>query len=90
MGSAEGRDRPFLTSHEIADWLGVTPRTVCLWAECSEMPAVRFGRQWRFRRAEVERWIEQSSNTLGIESAVRSLSPAVASALKRRAGNGAR
>jgi excisionase family DNA binding protein len=44
---------PLLTTVEIAFVLKVSPRTVCLWAERSEIPALRVGRQWRFRRDEL-------------------------------------
>jgi excisionase family DNA binding protein len=33
-------------------------RTVSLWAECGEIPAFKVGRQWRFRRESITKWIE--------------------------------
>ena len=47
-----------LCSKEIASLLGLSERTVRLWAECSELPAVKIGRQWRFHRKAVEKWLE--------------------------------
>jgi excisionase family DNA binding protein len=52
-----------LTTQQVARWLGVSSRTVCLWAECSELPALKVGRQWRFRREGIARWITQSEKT---------------------------
>lgn len=47
----------FLTTAAVAKWLGVAPRTVCLWAECNEIPAIKIGRQWRFRECELWEWL---------------------------------
>jgi excisionase family DNA binding protein len=55
--------RTFLTSRDLAEWLGVSTRTVCLWAELGEIPAFRAGRQWRFRLVEIEGWLKSQRNT---------------------------
>jgi excisionase family DNA binding protein len=34
-------DTHLLTSTQVATLLGVSVRTVCLWAECSELPAYK-------------------------------------------------
>ena len=47
----------FLTTAAVAKWLGIAPRTVCLWAECKEIPAIKIGRQWRFREGESWEWL---------------------------------
>lgn len=52
---------PLLTTAAVAKWLGVSARTICLWAECREIPAIKIGRQWRFREAEVGEWLASSS-----------------------------
>jgi excisionase family DNA binding protein len=57
---------PLLSSAQVAAWLGISQRTVCLWAELEEVPAFKLGHQWRFREDEVRRWLEgQSSIALG-------------------------
>jgi len=48
---------PLLTTAAVAKWLGIAPRTVCLWAECKEIPAIKIGRQWRFRESELRDWL---------------------------------
>jgi excisionase family DNA binding protein len=48
---------PLLTTAVVAKWLGIAPRTVCLWAECKEIPAIKIGRQWRFRESELWEWL---------------------------------
>ena len=49
---------PLLTTAEVAAWLGVSARTICLWAELDEIPAFKLGHQWRFREATLQKWIE--------------------------------
>ena len=55
----------FLTTQQIATLLGIATRTVCLWAECGELPAIKVGRQWRFRRDTLIEWLSiRESNQL--------------------------
>jgi excisionase family DNA binding protein len=46
---------PLLKTVDVAKILGVSTRTICLWAECSEIPGVRIGKQWRFRQHDLAR-----------------------------------
>ncbi len=63
--SIETRDVPanqaMLNLKEVSVWLRVAPRTLRLWAELGEIPAVKIGRQWRFRREDVEEWLTMRS-----------------------------
>jgi excisionase family DNA binding protein len=52
---------PLMTTAAVAKWLGVSARTVCLWAECEEIPAIKIGRQWRFRENELGRWLSRTN-----------------------------
>ena len=56
-------DVHLLTSTDAATLLGVSVRTVCLWAECSELPAYKVGRRWLFQRDEITHWLEQQRHT---------------------------
>lgn len=49
---------PLLSTAAVAKWLGISTRAVCLWAECKSIPALKIGRQWRFRPDEVQAWIQ--------------------------------
>ena len=51
---------PLLTTAAVARWLGISTRAVCLWAECNVIPAIKIGRQWRFRHEEVSEWLQNS------------------------------
>jgi len=48
---------PLLSSAEVANWLGISQRTVCLWAELGEIPGFKLGHQWRFSETEVRKWL---------------------------------
>lgn len=48
---------PLMTTAAVAKWLGISTRAVCLWAECKELPAIKVGRQWRFRQDELSDWL---------------------------------
>jgi excisionase family DNA binding protein len=52
------RPEPLITTAAVSRWLGVATRTLCLWAECGEIPALKIGRQWRFRESELRQWLE--------------------------------
>lgn len=54
---------PLLTTAAVAKWLGVSTRTLCLWAECQEIPAIKIGRQWRFRESELTNWLDDSESS---------------------------
>ncbi len=55
---------PFLSTAAVARWLGISPRTVCFWAECGEIPALKVGRQWRFREEELQTWLNTTKTRL--------------------------
>jgi len=51
-------DETFLTTEEVLKYLQVNLRTVYRLIKAGKIPAVRVGRQWRFRRTDVDAWLE--------------------------------
>jgi len=49
----------FLTTEEVLSCLKVNPRTIYRLIKSGELPAVRIGRQWRFRRSDLDSWIDR-------------------------------
>ena len=49
----------FLTTEQVLGYLRVTPRTIYRLIRSGELPAVRVGRQWRFRRGDLDEWLER-------------------------------
>jgi excisionase family DNA binding protein len=45
------------------DCLKVNPRTIYRLIKTGELPAIRIGRQWRFRRADLDDWIDRQQTT---------------------------
>jgi excisionase family DNA binding protein len=51
-------DESFLTTEEVLDYLQVNLRTVYRLIKAGKIPAVRVGRQWRFRKRDIDGWLE--------------------------------
>ncbi len=47
---------------EVASYLRVKDSTVYTWAQEGKLPAFRLGRLWRFRRADLDAWLENKRN----------------------------
>lgn len=48
----------FLTTEEVLDYLQVNIRTVYRLIKAGRIPAVRVGRQWRFRKQDIDTWLD--------------------------------
>jgi excisionase family DNA binding protein len=48
----------FLTTEEVLGYLQVNLRTVYRLIDAGKLPAVRVGRQWRFRRSDIDAWLD--------------------------------
>jgi excisionase family DNA binding protein len=47
----------FLTTDEVLDYLNINLRTIYRLIKAGKIPAVRIGRQWRFRKRDIELWL---------------------------------
>ncbi|MCH7747760.1 MAG: response regulator [Acidobacteria bacterium] len=52
-------DETFLTTDEVLEYLQVNLRTVYRLIKAGKIPAVRVGRQWRFRKTDIDAWLER-------------------------------
>jgi excisionase family DNA binding protein len=50
-------DNEVMTIEEVADFLRIGPRTVMKMANSGELPAKKFANRWRFRRSDVEEFM---------------------------------
>ena len=48
----------FLTTEEVLEYLQVNLRTVYRLIKSNSIPAVRVGRQWRFKKQDIDAWLE--------------------------------
>ena len=51
-------DETFLTTEEVLEYLQVNLRTVYRLIKAGKIPAVRVGRQWRFRKRDIDGWLD--------------------------------
>src|SRR5947207_13245641 len=51
-------DETFLTTEEVLEYLQVNLRTVYRLIKAGKIPAVRVGRQWRFRKRDIDPWLD--------------------------------
>ena len=56
-GSLIVNDDDILTIDEVAKYLRVSERTVYEWAQKGEIPSGKIGTVWRFKKAEIEKWV---------------------------------
>jgi len=53
------QEKEILTIKDVAEHLQVSERTVSDWAQKGEIPCGKLGNSWRFKRVEVERWLDR-------------------------------
>ena len=49
-----------LTIKEVAEYLKLSEKTAYRLASDGKLPGFKVGGSWRFKRADIEQWIEQS------------------------------
>jgi len=47
-----------LTLEEVATYLRLKPQTIYKWAQEKRIPSVKLGKEWRFRRSVIDRWLD--------------------------------
>ena len=51
-------DNEILTIEEVASYLRLKPQTIYKWAQEKRIPAAKLGKEWRFRRSVIDRWLD--------------------------------
>ena len=69
-------DESFLTTEEVLEYLQVNLRTVYRLIKAGKIPAVRVGRQWRFRKRDIDAWLDSQRPRGGGRSAAAPAMPA--------------
>jgi excisionase family DNA binding protein len=47
-----------LTLEEVASYLRLTPQTIYKWAQENRIPGAKLGKEWRFRKSIIDRWLD--------------------------------
>ena len=58
MSGPDTPDHEILTLEEVAHYLRLKPQTIYKWANERRIPAVKLGKEWRFRRSILDRWLD--------------------------------
>lgn len=58
MSPTPAEPEAFLTTDEVLAYLKVNLRTVYRLIDAGHLPALRVGRQWRFRRRDIDAWLD--------------------------------
>jgi excisionase family DNA binding protein len=69
-------DETFLTTEEVLEYLQVNLRTVYRLIKAGKIPAVRVGRQWRFRKRDIDAWLDSQRLRGGARAAAATAAPA--------------
>jgi excisionase family DNA binding protein len=59
MAKKSGTDAQLLTMHELAAYLHLDEATVSKLVMAGKIPALQVERQWRFKRTQIDAWIEE-------------------------------
>jgi PTS system nitrogen regulatory IIA component len=59
MSGPESTNHEILTLEEVARYLRLKPQTIYKWAQERRIPAVKLGKEWRFRKSILDRWLDE-------------------------------
>ena len=76
MATPSPEPEAFLTTDEVLAYLQVNLRTVYRLIDAGKLPAVRVGRQWRFRRRDIDAWLDEQQQSPPAMPAARAAAPA--------------
>lgn len=53
------QEETLMTLSDVAVYLQIAERTVYQWSQRSQIPSFKLGNVWRFKRSDLEAWIER-------------------------------
>jgi excisionase family DNA binding protein len=62
MEVTEKTGSEIMTTQEVAEYLRLAEATVYRLAQSGEIPAVKVGRAWRFKKTLIDEWFRQEAN----------------------------
>jgi excisionase family DNA binding protein len=77
-------DETFLTTEEVLEYLQVNLRTVYRLIKAGKIPAVRVGRQWRFRKRDIDAWLDSQQPRSGGRAAAAAPAPRAPASVRPR------
>ena len=58
MAITDDSGNALMSLPQVARYLGMSERTIYGWAQTGKIPAFKLGAAWRFRRSEIDAWLE--------------------------------
>ena len=56
-------EKQWISLEELSEYLGISAVTIRFWIRSGkDIPAVRIGRQWRFRISDIDEWIKSGKS----------------------------
>ena len=55
----ENKSNDILTLEEVAGYLRMKPQTIYTWAQEKKIPAVKLGKEWRFKKSVIDKWFDK-------------------------------
>jgi excisionase family DNA binding protein len=55
----EGLEKEVMTAAELAEYLSFSKNWVYRKAEAGEIPGVKLGNRWRFKKTVIDKWLEK-------------------------------
>jgi len=57
------KPKKLMTLKEVAEYLRLSIHTVYKMAQKGKIPALKAGKKWRFRKEDIDQWLEVSNKT---------------------------
>jgi excisionase family DNA binding protein len=73
-----------LSIPQVAGYLGLAERTILMWVQQGKLPCFKVGAVWRFRRADIDQWLETQRSGPAVSSTARALTDPVEPPRSRR------
>jgi PTS system nitrogen regulatory IIA component len=52
-------NEPLMGVREIAEYLNVHISSIYMWSQKGQIPAIKMGTMWRYRRSEIDDWLNE-------------------------------
>jgi len=56
-------DESLWNADDVGKYLNVSKDTIYRWIETKQMPTVRVGKKWLFRKEEIDAWLDSMKST---------------------------
>ena len=56
-------DESLWNADDVGKYLNVSKDTIYRWIETNQMPTVRVGKKWLFRKEEIDAWLDSMKST---------------------------